>query len=212
MSGTSPAGGGQGRHVHRLAEQVHRQDRLGLAGDRPLHRLGVEVIGLRVAVDQHRPGAEPGHAARRREEREGRRDHLVAGADAGGHHRHQQRVGARRHAQGVAHLEVVGELALEGDDLVAHDAALAVADAGDDVEELLAQRTVLRLEVEEGDGFTHDRVYKGGRTGRRWSSRQWCRDAHDGARHRRPPSWQSAVRTTLRVTSRAPGEPASGRR
>ena len=57
--------------------------------------------------------------------------------------------------------EIGGELPLEGDDLLAHDAALAVADAGDGGEDRLAERPVLGLEIEERDGFVHGRMRHG---------------------------------------------------
>ena len=56
---------------------------------------------------------------------------------------------------GVRHLEVAGELTLERQHLLAHDAALAVAHARDGGEDRLAEGSILRLEVEEGDGFDH---------------------------------------------------------
>ena len=48
-------------------------------------------------------------------------------------------------------LEGRGQLALERLDLRAHDESLAVADAGDRGEDLVAKRPVLRVEVEERD-------------------------------------------------------------
>ena len=70
------------------------------------------------------------------EERIGAGHDLVARADAERHQRREQRVGARRHADRVVHAEVRLELALEPFDLGPVDEALAVADAGDGVEEL----------------------------------------------------------------------------
>src|SRR5690348_2169490 len=52
----------------------------------------------------------------------------------------------------MADAELRGELALERVDLGAHDEALAVADAGDRTEDRVAQRAVLRLEVEQRNG------------------------------------------------------------
>ena len=202
-----PAGnGGQRRHVHRLSEQVHGNDGLGLRCHRPAHRIDVQVVGRRVDVDQHRPRAEPGHASGGGEERKRRRDHLVAFADAGRHQRHQQRVGARRYPDCVRHLEVVGEFALEGEDFLAHDAALAVAHPGDGLEELVAQRPVLGLEVEKRDRLGHDR----------WAIRhnrpspRGRPGAHGAGRCRRPPSSRRAGRSPLRAPSRARGGPWPG--
>ena len=66
--------------------------------------------------------------ARGREERERRRDHLVAGPDIERHQSDQQRIGARRHADRVARLRVSRDLALELDYVRAEDESLRVAD------------------------------------------------------------------------------------
>ena len=50
---------------------------------------------------------------------------------------------------GFGHAERGGQLALERLDFGPQDEALAVADAGDGRQHLVADRTVLRLEVEE---------------------------------------------------------------
>ena len=92
--------------------------------------------------------AEARDAARRREKGIGARDDLVAGPDAEGHHGEQQRVGARRHADGVGDAQVGGQVALHALDLGAHDEALAVAHPRHDVDDGVADGAVLRLQVE----------------------------------------------------------------
>ena len=64
---------------------------------------GVEVEGARIDVGEHRARAQPRDGAGGGEERQRRGHHLVAGADAERHERDQQRVGAARHRDGVAH-------------------------------------------------------------------------------------------------------------
>ena len=80
------------------------------------------------------------------------RDHLVAGPDAERHQRGQQGVGPRRQADGVRHLEPVGQLVFEGLDFGTEDEALAVGDAGQRVQDLPANRAVLCLQVEQRNG------------------------------------------------------------
>ena len=77
---------------------------------------------------------------------------LVARADAERHQRRQQRVGARRDGDGVRDAEVGGELRSSASTSGPHDEPLAVADARDRGEDLVAQRPVLRLEIEERHG------------------------------------------------------------
>ena len=171
------------RQVGRLAEQVHRDDRLGARRDRGDGRGRVEVEGVGVDVDEHRRRAQPGHRAGGREERIGRRDDLVARADVERHQRRQQRVGARRHADRVRRLQVGGQLALEALDFRAADEALAVADARDRVEQGLPERGVLCVEVEQRDGHKHPMVH--GRPGRRSRRLDAARPAMGECRHGR---------------------------
>ena len=151
------------RHVGRLAEQVHRHDRLGPRRDGRDRRVDVDVERVGIDVDQHRRRADAHDAAGGGEERIGRRDDLVAGADVERHQRREQRVGARRQADRVRHAEVRAQLALEAFDFRAADEALAVADARDGVEQRLAKRRVLRLEVEQRDGHKRPMVLVEGR-------------------------------------------------
>ena len=74
---------------------------------------GIEVEGRGIDVDEHRPRAEPRDRAGGGEERIGRRDDLVARADAERHQRQQQRVGARRDGDRVRTPSVARQLALE---------------------------------------------------------------------------------------------------
>ena len=113
---------------------------LVLRSDGRVDRGRIEVEGDRIDVDEHRPRAEPGDAAGGGEERVGGGDDLVARSDAKRHHRHQQRVGPRRDADGVLHAEQGGEFALEPLHLGAHDELLAVADARDGREDRVAER------------------------------------------------------------------------
>ena len=112
----------------------------------------IDVERRRVDVDEHRLCADARDAAGGGEERVGGRDDFVAGADAERHQRQQQRVGTGRHRDRVADAELRGELALERVHLGPHDEALAVADARDRGENLVAQRPVLRLEIEQRNG------------------------------------------------------------
>ncbi len=150
---------GQNRiEVRRLAVQMDGDDRLRPRRDGRRHPRRVDVVRDGVDVDEHGRRAEPRHAAGGREERIRAGDDLVARADAQGHHRDEQGVGARRHADGVFDVQQRGQLALEALDLGAHDEALAVADTRHDVEDLLADRPVLRLQVQQR--HVHDRLFR----------------------------------------------------
>ena len=128
---------------------MHGNHRLRARRDGRFDELRVDVERRVVDVHQHRPRAEARDGAGRREERIGGRDDLVAGLDVEGHQREQQRVGAGRHRDRVADAEHPRHLVLERGDLGAHDEPLAVADARDRRENLVAQRAVLRVQVEQ---------------------------------------------------------------
>ena len=105
--------GEQRVEVGRLAGEVHRQDRLRPLGDCLGDGLRVDVQvgiahvhehGAGAAVDDHVPGRRPGDR---------RRDHLVAGPDAGREEREVHGGGPGREGNAVLRAHVVGEPALE---------------------------------------------------------------------------------------------------
>ena len=140
------------------AEQVHRQDGPRSRRDRRGERLRIDIEGDGVDVHEHRPRAEADDRACGGEERIRRRHHFVAGRDPEGHQRQQDRVGSGRYRNGVVDPEQGGQLVLERVDLRPHDEPLAVAHARDRRQRVLAQRSILRLKVEE-------RYFHGGHSG-----------------------------------------------
>ena len=77
------------------------------------------------------------------------RDHFVTGTDAQRHHCDEECVRARRHADGISHLQRFRQLTFERLDLRPLYETLAVADTSDRLEYLLPYWTVLRLEIEQ---------------------------------------------------------------
>ena len=130
-------------HVRRLAEQMHRDDRLGVAGDAPLGGGKVDVeIGVK-RVDEHRRRTGAGHRAGGREKRERRAQHFVARADAQRHQREQQRVGARADADGVPRPDRLGGERLEPGHLRPEDELRRVEHAREGGLQLCGERLVL---------------------------------------------------------------------
>src|ERR1700712_4633806 len=104
---------GEGVHVGGQADLVHRHDRFGATGDRPLGGGRVEVAGGGIDVGEDRgPAALPDRVGGGDEGERGD-DHLVAGADPGDVERELQggRAVGRRDRLGGAHTG--GEGALE---------------------------------------------------------------------------------------------------
>ncbi len=136
-------------HVRALAIQVHDDDGSGLGGDRGADGVGGEVVCRGIDVHQPRRGAQPADAPGGREERVSRREDVVAGADAERHHRGEESVGAGRDRDRVASFELADEIAFERVDFGTEDEPLAVADPRQGREDLVADRRVLRLEIQQ---------------------------------------------------------------
>ena len=141
--------GDHGIHVGALPVQVNWNHGAGSRSDCRPDRRGIDVARDWIDVDEPRRRAEPADASGGGEERIRRRDDFVARADPERHHRGQQRVGAGRHGDGFGDLEVLRKLALERNDLRAEDEALTVADPCDGGENLLPERQVLGLEIQQ---------------------------------------------------------------
>ena len=98
-------------HVGGLTVEMDRDDRTRLRRHGRLDLRRVDIVGVRLDVDEHRPGAGPPDRAGRGEERVRRRDHLVArrgfpspsGATAGHRSPRRNRWRARRRNIPPAH-------------------------------------------------------------------------------------------------------------
>ncbi len=117
----------EGVQVGDLAGDVDRHDRAGPRGDRGRGGLGAQVVGVEVDVDRHRGGTEPLGGLGGGDERERGHDDLGARADAEQLEGDLQRVGAVGDGERLGGAVVVGELLLEGVDLLAaHPPPLAL--------------------------------------------------------------------------------------
>ena len=146
-------------HVGGQAEEVSREHGLGPLVDRWADATGVEVERPRVDIHEDGLGPEASDGARGIEEDKGAQDHLIARADAQTHHRHQQRIGAGRHADHPLHRalsravggEPLGEGLLEPLDVSAQDVIPRGEHALEGLAKLGHQVAVLRGQVEQGD-------------------------------------------------------------
>ena len=112
---------------------------------------GVDVVGPRVDVHEHRAGPQAGYRSGRGKEGERGRDHLVIRSDPDGHQRDQQSIRARRDPDAVGALAVGGDFPLQGFDFRAEDEDLRLEHPVDRGAHLVADRAVLGLQVEQGD-------------------------------------------------------------
>ena len=139
------------RHVDGRAHEVDGDHATRAGGDRRLERVRRQQVRARIDVDQPRGGTREADALGRGDERVRWDDDLVARADAERPQREHDRLGARRDADGVAGLAVLGELGLERLELGAHGEGARVRDAADDLEQLLEQRGVGLVEPGDRD-------------------------------------------------------------
>jgi len=100
-------------HLGRLAVQVYRQDRLGSGCDRRGKPTRIEVVCLRIVVDQNRGGPRVVNAQGRGDKRVRGGDDLVARSDPQALHRQSEGIQAAAHADAIFGLAVGGELLLE---------------------------------------------------------------------------------------------------
>jgi hypothetical protein len=130
---------------------MHGQDRLRLRRDSPPHVVRVEVHRRRVDLGEDRGRPPARDRLGRRVERERRGDHLVPRSDPERVEGQHQGVGPVRDADRVLDAEVRRGLLLEGPQLRAEDEPARVEDFGDSLLQLVQQRRVLRLDVNERD-------------------------------------------------------------
>ena len=109
-----------------LAVQVDRDDRPGARGDRRLDPGRVDVVGLRLDVDEDRPRPVRQIDAAGGEEGVRRGDDLVAGADRPGHQGQQQGIRAGGAADRVGHAAVLRRSRPPAGDLGTQDELLAL--------------------------------------------------------------------------------------
>ena len=96
-----------------LAEDVHRDDRLGAWRDRRLERRRIDVERDRIDIGKGDVSAGVQRAVGRRDKRERRGDDLVTGTDPGAHQPEVQAGRATGDGGGVLRADPVGEGALE---------------------------------------------------------------------------------------------------
>ena len=141
--------------IRRLAEEVDRDDRLGLRGD-----LGLDLgrIDVEVLVDVHEDGHGAGLADRlgSGDEAVGDGDDLVPGADAQGLEGDVDGVRPVGAADAVLDAELLREGLLEALDVLAADEGGLADDGLDGGVDLGLDGLVLGLEVDEG--HVHDAV------------------------------------------------------
>ena len=145
----TPVGDGHDRvHLRALAVKMDRQDGLGVGSDSGLDFGGVDVVGLRVDIDEDRLGTEPGDPAGGGEERVGGGDHFVAGADPLGHQADQQGVAAGGNADRVRAAAILGQLGFTFGHGRPEDAHLRFQHGVYRRADFVADRGVLGLQIE----------------------------------------------------------------
>ena len=138
-----------------LPEQIDGDDRLGLVAHGRPNRVRGDIERARIDVDEHGAGPDVVDGACGREEREGRRDDLVARTDVERTQRQQEGIGTIGAADGVLDVRQSRHAALQLRHRIAEDERLLIHDVHDRGHDFVADRGVLRLEIEKRNG--HDR-------------------------------------------------------
>src|SRR5271166_4063784 len=97
-------------HVGDLTVKMYRNDRLCSWCDRSFDLHGVDVVGIRLDIDENRPGAGPPDRSGSGKEGVGRGDHLVSRPDVDGQKRQQDRVRTRSTTDTAGGATIVGHL------------------------------------------------------------------------------------------------------
>jgi N-acetylmuramoyl-L-alanine amidase len=121
---------GDARHVRRVAEQMHRDDRRRARRDRRLDGARIHAPGRRVDIDKTRHGTRRHDSLGGSGGGQGHGDDLVAGPDAKRPQRQGQGVRAVADADAVAGVQVAGEVGLEAFDGRTEDVPVVVQDPG----------------------------------------------------------------------------------
>jgi hypothetical protein len=135
----------------RAAEQMNRHDRAGPARDPASSVLLVEVQRHRIDVREDRSRTAARDRFRSRVERESGTDDLVAGADSHRVEDKDERVGAVGDADRLLDAEIRGRLLFERLHVRPADERRGVENPLEPLPQLLDQRRVLRLHINERD-------------------------------------------------------------
>ncbi len=157
-------------HARGLAVEVHDEHGARARAERRTNTIDVERERLGVDVDEHRAGSDAHDALDGGEERERRRDHLVARSDAERQERAHERVRAARDPDGVARAQKLRRCGLERLHFGAEQEPLRRDDALDRGGEALGQARVLGSEIEQRNVKERARIHgeslpRGSRTG-----------------------------------------------
>ena len=142
--------GAHPRHVHRAAEQVHRDEGLGGRGDRRFRLIQIDQVAGGIYIHEHGGGAHGADRLGGGEEAEGGGDHLIPRPDAQAAQRQNQGIGAAVAAHGVGHTHRLREGRLELGDRTTADVLAAAQHPQHGLVEVLAERVDLLAEAERG--------------------------------------------------------------
>ncbi len=141
----TPAQREQRVHLGALPVDVHRHDRLRARRDRARNLRHVEIVSMRIDIDEHRPRAEPRDTTPGRKKAERRRDDLAAGADVEGHHRKQQRIRTGSTTDRIFRVTILGNRAFQPAHFIAEHKALRLQHTFNCRAHFVSERGILRL-------------------------------------------------------------------
>lgn len=144
--------GHDGVHVGHLAEEVDWDDGFGFSPDEGGGVDGIEIEAVFSDIAKDWSGPDAGDAAGGGEEGEGGNNDFIAGADAQGHEREEDGIGAGGDPQVVQDTREGGAFLLKGSNVRAHDKLAAFENTLESGFQFRGERVVLGVDLEKRDG------------------------------------------------------------
>ena len=138
-----------GFEIRQLPEQVDRNNRPGFGRDFPGEFAGIDIERRRFDLRENDFPPHPGDRPGRGEEREARADDLISRLDAQRHQRAKQRIAPAADADGVLDAAILSQIFLEFLDMRPQDQRLLIEHFVQRPADFLADRAVLRLQIQQ---------------------------------------------------------------
>src|SRR5207253_3195792 len=130
---------------------MNRNDRLGPTADRPLQLIRTQCVGSGINVDENGASAGVMYGGDRSDKGKWNGDHLMPRSDSESQQGQMESAGAGIHGHGVTSAAILGKIMFKGFDLLSQDEMPTLENRGDRLADLVLDRPILSLQVQERD-------------------------------------------------------------